>query len=371
MVYADAIPLACGTTVSGFTTQATNDQPNPAVFGVSSDLSPNVWYSYTGTGATQVVTLSLCNSDYDTAILVATGTAGNLTYIAGNEDACGSDGLKSETSFTSDGTTTYWVMVRGYSDFSTGQYSMAVTCSAPCTPATANDECSTASTLTAGTPLASDNLCATPSTNGYPTCDSQFGTYYDAWYKVNSGTYTSLRFSLAYTAPTLLGYAVYSGSCGTLVQVDCSTTGANLDVTGLTLNTDYYIRVYAKTTGARGGFTLSAGPVPCSIATTYSNGTWSNGYPVASQPAIIASDFTSDMDLAACSLSVTGTAHVIISAGTDFNITGVVSVDATASVTVSNDANLVQDAAYVATTTNNVGNIKVKRDAKMWRQDYV
>src|SRR5690606_14052503 len=108
-----AIPVECGGTYTGSTATATNDQPNPAIFGVAATLSPNVWYSYTGSGEPELITASLCNSGFDTSILIATGTPGNLTWIAGNEDFCGTNGWRSQVEFASDGTTTYYIMVRG------------------------------------------------------------------------------------------------------------------------------------------------------------------------------------------------------------------------------------------------------------------
>src|SRR5690606_8955166 len=109
-----AIPVECGGTYTGSTATATNDQPNTAIFGVAATLSPNVWYSYTGSGEPELITASLCNSGFDTAILIATGTPGNLTWIAGNEDFCGTNGWRSQVEFASDGTTTYYIMVRGF-----------------------------------------------------------------------------------------------------------------------------------------------------------------------------------------------------------------------------------------------------------------
>src|SRR5690606_2196740 len=96
-----AIPVECGGTYTGSTATATNDQPNPAIFGVADTLSPNVWYSYTGSGEPELITASLCNSGFDTAILIATGTPGDLTWVAGNEDFCGTSGFRSQVEFAS------------------------------------------------------------------------------------------------------------------------------------------------------------------------------------------------------------------------------------------------------------------------------
>ncbi|NMH26523.1 fibronectin type III domain-containing protein, partial [Flavobacterium silvaticum] len=259
--FANAIAVACGSTTTGNTTNATPDQSNPAVYGVAASTTStrNIWYSFTGSGAPQSVTVSLCGSSYDTAILVATGTSGNLTYIAGNDDSCGN---QSELNFTSDGTTTYYIMVRGYGDFSYGAFTMAVTCAAACTPVASNDDCTSPIAATVGTtPLATNNSCATPSTQSYPTCGSQFASYYDTWYSFNSGTNTVLEFSTLGTSPVVVGYAVYSGTCTGLTQVGCSTTGAAGNVT-LTANTNYLVRAFSTSPTARGNFNLLI-KVPC------------------------------------------------------------------------------------------------------------
>ncbi|RYZ54824.1 MAG: fibronectin type III domain-containing protein, partial [Sphingobacteriales bacterium] len=269
----DAIAVSCGSTYTGDTTTATSDQTNPAIFGVaaSTALTRNIWYKFTGTGTPQTVTVSLCESGFDTSLLIATGTSGSLNYLSGNEDFCGSSGFRSEAAFTSDGTTTYYIMVRGYSDSSYGAYSMVVTCAAACTPFTVNDECTAATPVTVGTPLASGNNCASPSSNAaYPSCGSSFGTYYDSWYSFNSGSNTVLEFSATAVAPVIVGYAVYSGTCASPVQVSgsCSTTGSATNVT-LTADTNYYVRVFSTSATARGNYTLSV-KVPCLVPTALS-----------------------------------------------------------------------------------------------------
>src|SRR5690606_40188098 len=61
-----------------------------------------------GSGEPELITASLCNSEFDTAILIATGTPGDLTWVAGNDDAgingpCGSNTTRSYVQFNSDG----------------------------------------------------------------------------------------------------------------------------------------------------------------------------------------------------------------------------------------------------------------------------
>ncbi|AFU70108.1 secreted protein with Por secretion system C-terminal sorting domain [Psychroflexus torquis ATCC 700755] len=111
----DAIPVDCGVTVTGSTLDATDSGGNAA---------PDLWYSFTGNGNDQDVTLSLCDggTDFDSVIRVFDECGG--TEIAANDDACG---LQSELTFTSEGASTYLIMIEG-SGSSAGAFSLAVSC---------------------------------------------------------------------------------------------------------------------------------------------------------------------------------------------------------------------------------------------------
>ncbi|MGK0428463.1 MAG: hypothetical protein ACJARX_000110 [Psychroserpens sp.] len=117
--FVDAIAISAGTTVAGTTLGATIDEDD-APDGTGADLdTANVWYSFTGSGVAEDVTLSTCgvvNTDYDTEALIYTGTSGNLIYVAEGYDECGgsAEGYHFETTFTSDGTSTYWMSMSGY-----------------------------------------------------------------------------------------------------------------------------------------------------------------------------------------------------------------------------------------------------------------
>ena len=96
-----AIAISDGEQISSDTTNATDSGDNS-----SNDL----WYSYTGNGQQDDVTISLCGSSFDTYIRIFDACGG--TQIAYNDDSCG---VQSEVTFNSDGTTTYYIMVEGYS----------------------------------------------------------------------------------------------------------------------------------------------------------------------------------------------------------------------------------------------------------------
>ncbi|WP_178988092.1 T9SS-dependent choice-of-anchor J family protein [Winogradskyella schleiferi] len=187
-LFADAIVIACGDVVSGTTIGATQDESDaPEDATVEDDTpadndSPWVWYSFTGTGVSEIVTLSTCgtaNTDFDTELFVYTGTSGALTLIDDGYDECGgsTENYAAETSFTSDGTTTYYVAVGGWNVGSVGNFQLTVTCVEECT--------ADAGTLTAdATPVELDGSTTISAT---PNGDIVVPTDYDVTYVLTSG----------------------------------------------------------------------------------------------------------------------------------------------------------------------------------------
>jgi len=108
-------------------------------------------------------------------------------------------------------------------------------------------------------------------------------------------------------------------------------------------------------------------PLPCgAITTTWNGSSWSNGRPVNNVAATIAGNYTSDGDLACCSLAVTNTAQVTLQSGHNLIVSGAITVAGTSAFTVENNANLIQldDVA-------NTGNITVHRNTSpLMRLDY-
>ena len=89
------------------TTQATVEATDPACAQAGFDPQNTVWYSYTPStsGFFQANTFG---SDYDTTLWVGTGTAGNLSEIACNDDS-GAD-LQSKVVWDASASTTYYIM---------------------------------------------------------------------------------------------------------------------------------------------------------------------------------------------------------------------------------------------------------------------
>jgi hypothetical protein len=152
---ADAISIACGTTETGSTVDATNTDELDNVPG------PGVWYVFAGTGDVATVSTDNAGTDYDTRI--------------GYTDACGNPGLAfdedggvdfvngwtSVLTFPTTLGTDYYIYVGGYTDFSnvtaTGNFELTVECNG--TPV--NDNVCDAAPLILGANTGFTNVAAT------------------------------------------------------------------------------------------------------------------------------------------------------------------------------------------------------------------
>jgi len=262
--FANAIAVACDGNYLSDTSVATLDEDDaPDGFGADND-APNVWYTYTGSGVEEEVTIDLCASGYDTAFLVYTGTSGNLSIVAGNDDnaaICGA-GFRSFGSFISDGTSTYYLCITGFGPTSTGPVDMTITC-ASTVPAPGNDDCAAAEVLTLGTAFSGTNVGATQSVADQPSCDT-FGSISDVWFSVVAPATGELKVTTTPGTADQANVAIYS-NCGGLstdeVAGSCSdgNGGEVVNVTGLIAGTTYYIRLWNDGNAAvrtEGDFTI-------------------------------------------------------------------------------------------------------------------
>lgn len=258
--FADAIPISCGNSYSGTTVGATLDEDNaPDGFGADMD-APNLWYSFTGSGSAEAVTLNLCNSAYDTSVLVYTGTSGNLTLVIANDDdnTCGAAlTTRSRLTFNSDGATTYYIAVEGWNATSTGTFNMDVTCAAVNPPAVDNQTCASALNLEVdASVLTSDNSFGDV-TATQPTCDL-FGSVQDVWFSFVAPSST-VDVTVSRGTMASANFAVYSGTCDALASLACNANLAapfTQSLTTLTAGNTYYVQVWSN--GAeQGDFTIS------------------------------------------------------------------------------------------------------------------
>ncbi|TXD73067.1 HYR domain-containing protein, partial [Aequorivita antarctica] len=119
---ANAIAITGDGVINATTVGATVDAVPACITG---SVAPGVWYTLTDASGVpgSSVTLSLCGSAYDTKIAVFSGTCGAFGCIAYNDDFCG---LQSQATFTSDGSSTYHVLVYGFGS-GTGAFTLTTT----------------------------------------------------------------------------------------------------------------------------------------------------------------------------------------------------------------------------------------------------
>ena len=198
-----AININCGQTISGTTFGATIDPVGTCVTALNT--APGVWFSFTGDGL--INTLSLCGSGFDTKIGIFSGTCAALVCVTGNDDACG---LQSQVAFSAVLGTNYFVLVTGFGA-NTGAFTLSRTCSAPAV----NDFCSGAINIDCAQTITGTTSTAT--TDAVGTCTTALGTAPGVWYSfTGDGSITTL--SLCGSGyDTKIG--VFSGSCAALTCI--------------------------------------------------------------------------------------------------------------------------------------------------------
>jgi len=114
--------------------------------------------------------------------------------------------------------------------------------------------------------------------------------------------------------------------------------------------------------------TIDETPLTCGDITSVWNGTsWSNGYPVNNVAAVINDDLVISNNLECCSVTINNTAQVVVESGNNLIVENEVNVAGTASLTIENNANLIQ-----INNGANSGNINQFRNTNpLMRLDYV
>ncbi|EDM45507.1 CHU large protein; mannosidase-related protein [unidentified eubacterium SCB49] len=234
---ADAIAIGCGDIVIGDTSTAT-ETGEVVDFCGTGDGAPGVWYSFAGTGDN--ITVSLCDSSYDTKLQVFTGNCNGPVCIDGSDDACGT---QSEVTFTSDSNSNYLIYVFGFGT-SVGEFTLEITCAAP-PPDTVNDLCEDALPISCGETLTgfTDNSTTTGAPTG--TCGTTSGAPGN-WYSF-TGTGDIVTASLCSGTNYDTKIQIYSGNCNSLMCVDGNDDfcGLQSEVTFVSDPfTNYFIYVY-------------------------------------------------------------------------------------------------------------------------------
>lgn len=235
----------CTTSATGTTLNATQSTaPNPSC-GLAGGTNDDVWYSFVATSVSHTITLSnISGTSTDLQISTYSGTCGALTEIQ-----CSNPVVTTVGGLTVGNT--YYVRVYTNSSAAANTASFTICITTP-PPPPANDDCAGAigltvsATPTCATPTAGTTANATPSNVAAPTC-SATGIDDDVWYSfvATSAAHSVTLSSIAPTA-NLMSIAVYSGaSCAALTSVNC-IDGNTLTVSGLTIGSTYYVRVYTQ-----------------------------------------------------------------------------------------------------------------------------
>lgn len=187
-------------------------------------------------------------------------------------------GATNTTHSTSPSSNTYYRIVTTCSNGGATNNSSSVLVSSTSTPPS-NDDCVNAVSLTVN----ADYNCGAV-TSGTVLCASQsadaegcFGASDDdVWYKfVATGTQHRVSLINIAGSTTDMYHSIYSGSCGSLTEMNCSDPNTT-NLTGLTIGATYYVRVYTYTStgGQTSTFDVCIGSPPpppsndeCSSAT--------------------------------------------------------------------------------------------------------
>ncbi|MFM9986012.1 MAG: T9SS type A sorting domain-containing protein [Flavobacteriales bacterium] len=235
-----AVAVACGQTITGTTVGAT---PETIPAGCGSAISPSLWYTFTGDGATY--TIDLCGSAFDTNLSLYTGGCTGLTCLQYNDDFCG---LQSSITFNSTVGTVYYIQVHGF-----GAASGAFTMNIDCYTETANDPCSGALPITCGQTISASTSTFNPDIIPFGCGFSVSG---GVWYSF-AGTGEMITASLCGSAfDTQI--SVFTGTCAglTCINTNDDLCGLQSEVAFLSYaGTTYYILVHGSFD--EGSFNLS------------------------------------------------------------------------------------------------------------------
>lgn len=175
-----AVALAVATGTSGTTVNATVESPSPGTCGTSLS-QPGVWYSVVGNG--NQLGADLCStSAWDSKIFVYSGSCGAWSCVTGNDDGgpmCSSSAAASVT-WCSVPSTTYYILVTGYS--SANAFSINITQTIAATPTVVASASNSSVCLTSATTLTASGASSyswssgatTASTNVTPTASTVY-----------------------------------------------------------------------------------------------------------------------------------------------------------------------------------------------------
>ncbi len=251
---ANAVVITCGATLTNQTTIGATGGSSTSCVGTIGD---DVWYQFVGDGQQDVLTATASVQNPQLEVYESTdGTCAGFT--PGTCFAAdGTGGSTATVTFTSTLGTVYYIHVGNWINGNPGVvFDLSLTC-APPPPPPANDDCAGAIALTPAVDFPSGAqsgtiLGANTDATMTPSCQTSFSS--DVWYTVvvpASGSVTIETQTDASNSMSDTVIAAYSGTCGSLTEIDCNddkVAGSDfmslLSLTGLNPGDTIYVGVW-------------------------------------------------------------------------------------------------------------------------------
>jgi hypothetical protein len=194
-------------------------------------------------------------------------------------------------------------------------------------------------------------------------------------FTASPGVSSQFAYSLDGTTFTLIGSPVTTVGNTALPQINLSAVTALQNVPS---GTTIILRYYASGQTNTGGFGFSSptsgtnglaigGTIATITSTTWNGSAWSSNAPTPSVDAIIAGNLTTTVSLTSKNLTVNSNNSLTVATGTSVTVAGALANNGT--ITVQNNANLIQTA--VTDTNTGSGSVTVNRDSNsLKRLDY-
>ncbi len=341
----------------------------------------DIWYiAQVPTSGNITIETQDAGSNIDTGLAVYSGSCGNLTEIACDDDINFPSNLYSKVDITDLPNTTIYIRVWAYGNLTSGNFNIVAYDVTP--PAPANNNCIDAVSLTVGTDntqnvLTGTNINSTDSVElPTPSCANYNGN--DVWYTAQVPASGVLNIETQNAGSNIdTGLAIYTGSCGSLTQVACdddsgSRLYSTINLTGLS-NTTVYIRVWSWNNETSGNFNIVAYSSKCPLTTRWNNSGWNNGAPNSFTTAIINSNYdtATDGSFESCDCQINSSRTVNVRANdyitvhNDLTVNGILEVRHQGSLLMTNDSGKVSvsgtfNAHKTSTALNNY------RDFTFW-----
>ena len=249
--------LNCTSFATGSVYSATASSQASTCTGSEDD---DIWFSFVATSTSHRVNLT--NITGGTTAIYHTVYSGTCDAI--NQMYCSTLATSMAGNLTI-GNTYY---VRVYSAATTAQTSIFDICIGTPPPPPANDECSTATAVTVNPDLNCTSV--TPGTIAWATASPEDATICggteddDVWFSfVATNPTHTIGINNIVGGTSSIYHTIYSGNCGALSNILCSTSNSSY-ISGLTVGNTYYVRVYSFTavTGQSSTFDICVGTPP-------------------------------------------------------------------------------------------------------------